>query len=78
VTNSNSEPLFGESTVLDYDNPANPVDKVHRDSWTAYLNLPYNPEESDDDAVVKCIEERAAQFQGHIPVQNLENLQVVK
>src|ERR1700685_2120938 len=71
-----SNPLFSESTVLNYD--SNPVDKSHRDSWTAYLSLPSNPEENDDHAIIKCIEERAAQFQGYVPVDNMENLQVVK
>jgi hypothetical protein len=32
----------------------------------------------DDDVVVNCIERRAAQFQGYVPVDNLETLQVVK
>jgi len=71
-----SNPLFSESTVLNYD--SNPVDKSHRDSWTAYLSLPTDPEENDDHAIIKCIEERAAQFQGYVPVANMENLQVVK
>jgi len=71
-----SNPLFSESTVLNYD--SNPVDKSHRDSWTAYLGLPSNPEENDSHAIIKCIEERAAQFQGYVPVKNIENLQVVK
>lgn len=71
-----SNPLFSESTVLNYN--SNPVEKSHRDSWTAYLSLPSDPEENDDHAVIKCIEERAAQFQGYVPVDNMENLQVVK
>ena len=76
ATVNRSNPLFSESTVLNYD--SNPVDKDHRDSWTAYLNPPTNPKENDEDAVIKCIEERAAQFQGYVPVANMESLQVVK
>jgi prolyl 4-hydroxylase len=55
--------------VLDYDN--NPVDKSHRDSWTAYLS-------NENEDVIRCVEERASVFQGHVPVENIENLQVVR
>ena len=40
--------------------------------------MPSNVAENDDDAVVNCIEQRASQFQGHIPTTNFETLQVIK
>jgi hypothetical protein len=79
IANITSEPFFEESGVVDYGNPnSTGVDKSHRDSSTAFLDLPHNPPESDADIVVSCIEQRASQFQGHVPVNNMENLQVVK
>ena len=53
------------------------LDKRYRDSWTAYLNSP-EPEENDDDMVVRCVEERASTFQGDVPIDHMEQLQVVK
>ena len=75
-----SEPLFRESTVVDNSKGgrANLVQKKDRDSSSAYMKLPSNPPESDDDVVINCIEQRAAAFQGHVPVENLEPLQVVR
>lgn len=32
----------------------------------------------DGDVIVRCIEQRAARFQGYIPVENMEHLQVVR
>jgi len=45
---------------------------------SAYLKMPSMSAMEDDDVVVNCIERRAAQFQGYVPVDNLETLQVVK
>lgn len=76
-----SEPLFAESPVLDYgesNQSNNKIDKGHRDSSTAFLNVPSNLAENDDDVIVNCIEERAASFQGLVPVKNLESIQLVK
>jgi hypothetical protein len=53
------------------------VDKSHRDSLTAFLDSPELPPQTDEDVVVNCIEQRATQFQGHIPAERLESLQVV-
>jgi hypothetical protein len=72
-----SEPLFAESTVVAEDNTAYHSNKTYRDSWTAFLPSP-KPKERPDDAVVRCIEERAALFQGLIPIETMETLQLVK
>lgn len=56
----------------------NSVQTKERDSWTAFLKAPSRPPKNDDDVIINCIEERAAQFQGFIPVDNLETLQVIK
>jgi hypothetical protein len=69
-----SDPIFEESRVLGY----NPVDKSWRDSSSAYLDEPPEVPETADQLVIHCIEERAARFQGHVPINNLEALQVVK
>ena len=53
------------------------LDKGHRDSWTAFLETP-NPEENEDHMVVRCIEQRASTFQGNVPIDYIEQLQVVK
>ena len=74
-----SDPLYHDSQVLDYAHPdASTVDKSHRNSRSAYLPLPANPPASDDEIVLQCIEERASIFQGYAPIQNMENLQVVR
>ena len=71
-------PLFEESTVINYGVPGH-LNKDYRLSWTAYLNrVPVTQQELEDHEVVKCIEKRAAIFQGHIPIENMEELQVVK
>ena len=72
-----SEPLFAASTVVADDNTVYHSNKTYRDSWTAFLNSP-RPKERPDDAVVRCIEERAALFQGFIPIETMETLQLVK
>lgn len=71
-----SEPIFEESRTVDYVNEdgANEIDKSHRNSMSAYLPL----SQEGDYKVLACIEERASVFQGHVPVENFENLQVVK
>jgi prolyl 4-hydroxylase len=71
------EPLFETSTIVAYDNTPFNLDKSHRDSWTAFFPRP-DPETNPDDRVVRCIEKRAAAFQGHVPIENVEFLQVVK
>jgi len=74
------EPLLGESLVVDSYGSASTdtkIDKSHRDSLTAFLDSPELPPQTDEDVVINCIEQRATQFQGHIPVQRLESLQVV-
>ena len=52
----------------------NEVDKRYRSSMSAYLPLSHE----GDYKVLRCIEERAAKFQGHVPISHMENLQVVK
>jgi hypothetical protein len=66
--------------VRDYygSNGSSVIDKNHRDSLTAFLKLPSKPSRNSEDLVVNCVEQRAADFQGYVPVENLENLQVVK
>jgi hypothetical protein len=72
------DPLFEESTVVNYGVPSY-LNKDVRLSWTAYLNrAPVTDQELEDHEVVKCIERRAAAFQGHVPIENMEELQVVK
>lgn len=71
-----AKPLFGHSEVLNYENGSS-IDKNYRSSMTAFLPLPENKTE-DGQAIINCIEQRASVFQGYIPVENLENLQVVK
>jgi len=67
-------PLFYESTVG--------ADKSHlpesRRSQSAYLKAPAKINRSDEDSIVHCIEKRASEFQGHVPIDNMETLQVVK
>ena len=75
---TNSEPLFADSEVLNYENESMPVDKSYRDSKTAFLPLPSNPPADDGEVIISCIEDRASQFQGHVPVSYFENLQVVR
>ena len=70
------EPIFGDSTVLSSDGSV--IDKSYRDSQTAFYELPTDPLNNDGHALIRCIEQRAAQFQGHIPIENIENLQAVK
>ena len=72
-----STPLFKTSTVVDQSKPRS-VQKSTRDSYTAYLKMPSNLAENDDDVVVNCIEQRASEFQGYIPTMNFETLQVIK
>ena len=70
-----SEPIFEESKTVEYESGGgNEVNKLHRSSVSAYLPLSYQTEHK----ILRCIEERAATFQGHIPITNMENLQVVK
>ena len=71
-----SGPRFADSAVISGDSEV--VDKNSRDSQTAFFDIPSRPARSDADVVISCIEERAALFQGHLPVQHLENLQAVK
>ena len=75
--NLSRTPLFKESTVIDQ-TKAQALEKDTRDSLSAYLKMPSKSAMDDDDVVVNCIERRAAQFQGYVPVDNLETLQVVK
>lgn len=71
--------MFQDSLVVDYvSNASVAVDKQHRSSQTAYFDQPEIPPKSDGDVVLNCIEQRAARFQGYLPVDHLENLQVVK
>jgi hypothetical protein len=73
-----STPIFQESTVISYGGESH-LDTDYRLSWTANLNQLPIPEEHDADYdVIKCIENRASVFQGHVPVENIEELQVVK
>ena len=63
------EPLFKRSTV--YDNDGKLISDKHRTSSTADIKRHQTP-------IVKCIEERFAQFQGNIDIERLESLQVVR
>jgi hypothetical protein len=69
-----SGPLFEESRVFG----DNPLDKDWRDSSTAFLDEPSEDPETAPHRIIHCIEERASRFQGHVPIHNLEALQVVK
>jgi prolyl 4-hydroxylase len=64
--------------VISGDSEEIKVDKSYRDSQTTYFDIPDDPAGNDAHAVIKCIEERAAHFQGNAPVENMENLQAVK
>ena len=75
--NLSRTPLFKKSTVIDQ-TKAHALEKDTRDSLSAYLKMPSKSTMDDDDVVVNCIERRAAQFQGYVPVDNLETLRVVK
>ena len=61
------EPKFSRSTVVGEDGS---VVSDYRTSSTAFLDR-------HQTSVVKCIEERAAMFQGNVPPENLEPLQLV-
>ena len=76
--NCDSEPIFEESRTVDYDTSdgSKELDKQHRDSQSAYL--PFTDIEYPRYEPLRCIEQRAAQFQGHVPLENFENLQVVR
>ena len=50
-------------------------DTAWRSSYTAFLP---EPDEQPEFKVVRCIEQRAAEFQGYIPLWNMEDLQVVR
>jgi len=68
------EPLFQQSTIVgatDYYEQ----DTSWRSSYTAFLPKPDGKPEFN---IVRCIEKRAAEFQGYIPLQNMEDLQVVR
>lgn len=69
-----SDPIFQESRVLGYE----PIVKQWRDSFTAFLNEAPEEPETPQERIVHCIEERASRFQGHVPINTLESLQVVK
>ena len=77
ANNCCSNPIFEESRTVDYDNEGSEkeTDKNHRDSMSAYIPFerPF-----DGDVIVRCIEQRAARFQGYVPVENFEHLQVVR
>jgi hypothetical protein len=62
--------MFVHSAIIQA-NGSSLVDDNYRSSSTAYLSRSQTP-------VVKCIEQRFAQFQGDIDPQRLEPLQVVK
>ncbi len=62
--------MFVHSAIIQA-NGSSLVDDNYRSSSTAYLIRSQTP-------VVKCIEQRFAQFQGDIDPQRLEPLQVVK
>jgi hypothetical protein len=62
--------MFVHSAIIQA-NGSSLVDDNYRSSSTAYLNRSQTP-------VVKCIEQRFAQFQGDIDPRRLEPLQVVK
>jgi hypothetical protein len=53
-------------------------DPETRLSQSAFLKEPAESNRSDEDTIVHCIEARAAEFQGYVPIDNMETLQVVK
>jgi hypothetical protein len=63
------EPLFQLSTM--YDNNGKVILNKYRTSTTADIERHETP-------IVRCLEERFAQFQGNIDLERLEPLQVVK
>ena len=66
----NRNPIFVHSAVVQV-NGSSLVNGNYRSSTTAYLSRSRTP-------IVKCIEQRFAQFQGDIDPLRLEPLQVVK
>jgi len=68
--------MYQDSAVVGDDDIT--VSKEYRSSRSAYLDIPAHPPKTDEDLILSCIEQRAARFQGHIPRENLENLQVVR
>lgn len=69
--------MFEESQVIDQGDITK-LDKSHRDSQTAFLPIPPKDPQSLEEKVISCVEQRAVNFQGHVPVKHLENLQCVK
>ena len=63
------EPVFRPSTF--YDDDGKPSHGQYRTSSTATIKRHRTP-------VIKCIEQRFAQFQGNIDIDRIEPLQVVK
>jgi hypothetical protein len=71
------DPIFEESRVIAYKD-SDPIDKSYRDSSSAYLDEgPDNPM-TPAERIIRCVEDRATEFQGYTPNHNLEALQVVK
>jgi hypothetical protein len=68
--------MYQDSAVVGDDDIT--VSKEYRSSRSAYLDIPANPPQTDEELILSCIEQRAARFQGHIPRENMENLQVVR
>jgi len=68
-----SEPHFSDSTV-----GADRSRSKGRRSQSAFLKAPAKFNRSDADMIVHCIEARASEFQGYIPIDDMETLQVVK
>ena len=68
--------MFEESTVHQ-DGKDGALDKAYRSSWTAYLTDTSHGTAADR-LVLECIEKRASAFQGHIPVDHIEQLQLTR
>jgi len=68
--------MYQDSAVVGDDDIT--VSKEYRSSRSAYLDIPANPPQTDNDIILSCIEQRAARFQSHVPRENMENLQVVR
>ena len=67
------DPRFSDSTV----GAGRSLSKGRR-SQSAFLKAPAKFNRSDEDMIVHCMEARASEFQGYIPIDDMETLQVVK
>src|SRR5438552_14374218 len=71
------EPRFEQSTIVNDDHTPYSLNTSHRSSFTAFFP-PTEPDLFPDHRVIKCVEDRASAFQGHVPIETMEHLQFVR